>query len=454
MRVNVNQLKQNKIEAQSTLNALLDEQSSAKAAHLGFVTQAAKGTLVEADKPKADAAKASFDSFDARISAQRTLVLEAEKEVALAEATIKAMADSPVGETSIEVGADHATKKPWESMGHKLMAVKAAAKGPQFTDQRLFSAASGANETVDADGGFLVGTEDGGTLLEKTYETGILTRRVRKAPVGAGFNGAKYKLIDETSRANGSRFGGIQAYWGAEAAALTASQPKLRDLELKLKKLHGLMYMTDELLEDAVALEGFVNEWFPQEFGFKLDDAIFAGTGGGIPLGILNCPAVVEIAKETGQAADTVVIDNIYKMYAAMPASSLAKAEWYINVAVWPQLFKLVQTVGTGGAPIFIPGGNVAGAPFGTLLGRPITPIEQASALGDSGDIVFADLSRYLLADKGSIKSAVSMHVKFLTDEMAYRWTLRIDGTPIPNSATTPFKGTQTLSPFVKLAAR
>jgi hypothetical protein len=49
------------------------------------------------------------------------------------------------------------------------------------------------------------------------------------------------------------------------------------------------------------------------------------------------------------------------------------------------------------------------------------------------------------------MESASSMHVRFLNDEMAFRITFRVDGHALWNSALTPFKGTNTLSPFVTL---
>jgi HK97 family phage major capsid protein len=84
----------------------------------------------------------------------------------------------------------------------------------------------------------------------------------------------------------------------------------------------------------------------------------------------------------------------------------------------------------------------------------PVIPVEYASTLGVKGDIVLADLSQYLLIDKGGMQSAASMHVRFLNDEMCFRVTYRVDGQPTWNKDLTPFKGTNTLSPFVTLAAR
>ena len=40
-----------------------------------------------------------------------------------------------------------------------------------------------------------------------------------------------------------------------------------------------------------------------------------------------------------------------------------------------------------------------------------------------SGDIILADLSQYILIDKGGLQSASSIHFKFTTDETAFRST-------------------------------
>jgi HK97 family phage major capsid protein len=161
----------------------------------------------------------------------------------------------------------------------------------------------------------------------------------------------------------------------------------------------------------------------------------------------------VTVSKETGQAADTILADNIEKMFARMPASMLSGAEWFINQDCWPQIFQLSHVIGTGGAPVYMR--DIQGSPFGSLLGRPVTPIEHASTVGSLGDIVFANLNAgYIMADKGGVKQASSLHVRFLYDEQVLRFTYRVDGQPKYSSAITPYQGTNTLSPFVALAAR
>ena len=92
--------------------------------------------------------------------------------------------------------------------------------------------------------------------------------------------------------------------------------------------------------------------------------------------------------------------------------------------------------------------------PYNTLMGRPVIAIEQCPTLGTVGDIIAADLSQYLGITKGGLQSASSMHVRFLYDEMTFRFVLRVDGQPLWSSALTPFKGSDTQGPFVVLATR
>ena len=110
--------------------------------------------------------------------------------------------------------------------------------------------------------------------------------------------------------------------------------------------------------------------------------------------------------------------------------------------------------IGTAGAPVYLPPGGYNSAPYGMLLGRPVYPIEYASTLGTVGDILLADFTQYVVAQKGGMQAATSIHIAFLTDEMVFRITYRIDGEPIWHSALTPFKGSATKSPFVALATR
>jgi len=104
-----------------------------------------------------------------------------------------------------------------------------------------------------------------------------------------------------------------------------------------------------------------------------------------------------------------------------------------------------------------MPAGGISGQPYGTLFGLPVLPIEQAATLGTQGDVILADLTNgYILAEKGGIKSDMSIHVQFIYDESVFRFVLRIDGQPVRATALTPYKGGSgsTQSHFITLDTR
>ena len=286
-----------------------------------------------------------YDSLKKDIEELRAKV-EAEKEQSALESAFTA----PNEERSfVDKGEPEKTEKRFATLGEQLTSIKRHQDGN--IDKRLVEArASGLNETIGSEGGFLVQSDFSNELWKRMYETGALYSRTRR--VGVRGDGITIPTIDETSRANGSRWGGVQAYWASEAGTVAASKPKFGQLELRLKKLMALSYATDELLADSSALEAIVADAFNEEMGFKVDDGIFNGTGAGQMLGILNSDALVTVAKEANQVASTILTENIVKMWSRMYGKSRANAVWFINQDIEPQLFTMSLAVGTGGVPV------------------------------------------------------------------------------------------------------
>lgn len=346
-------------------------------------------------------------------------------------------------------------KPSFRSLGEQLQAVANFYTG-RSQDSRLLEmrAASGLNEGNPAEGGFLVQTDFTNELLRQTYETNEIPNRCRRIPISGVSNSFSMNVVDETSRATGSRWGGIQVYRTAEGNATTASKPKFARLDIKLEKMFGLCYATDENLADATQLGAIIQQGFTEEIGFKLSDEIIRGDGAGKCLGILNAPCLITVAKESGQTADTVVTENVLKMWKCRKGRGLV---WIYNQELEDQLDTLTLGIGTGGVEmrLFQPP-TVAGG-FGTIKGAPAIPSEVASGAGDVGDIILADLSQYLLIDKGGVQAAESIHLMFLTDENTFRFIYRVNGQPIWKSKITPYKRTDSnfyCGPFITLAAR
>lgn len=346
--------------------------------------------------------------------------------------------------------------KPFANFGEQLLAVVAAAHRPAETDPRLYElTAAGSNEASPADGGFLVQQDISTEIFRIAHDQSEIAKRCRVIPIGPSANGLKMPMVKETSRATGSRWGGVRVSRANEAASANTSKPQVDRLEISLEKLMGFWEVTDELLEDATAMSGIAVQAFGEEFAWVLDDECIFGDGQGKCLGIINSPAKVVVAKEVGQGADTVVTENINKMWNRCPSWARSNAAWFINLDAEPQLETMYMATGANsGVPVYLPPGGLTEAPFGRLKGRPVIPIEQAAGLGDLGDIFIADWAYYLLITKGGLKQDQSMHVRFMTGENTFRFTRRVSGQPLMKAPIAAAKGGTTRSPFVFLEAR
>lgn len=347
-------------------------------------------------------------------------------------------------------------KRVFKSFGEQLRCVATAAMPSGEVDPRLYElrAASGLSEGTPSDGGFLVQTDFSQEILGNIFDSNEVLKRITRYTVSSSANGIKIPACDETSRADGSRAGGVQGFWTAEAAEKEKSKPKFRQMELSLKKMVVLVYATDELLQDSQALGKFITEAARREINFKLTDGIINGTGAGQPLGILSSGCLVSVAKEAGQTKETVMAENIMKMYSRHHVTDPSKCVWLINRNVIPQLHQMAIGVGTAGVAVYQPMNGLAGLPYSTLYGIPVFPIEQCPTLGTVGDIMLCDLSQYIAIEKGGIEEAMSIHVLFTSDQSVYRFVCRFDGQPALASSITPYKGSDAISPFVALALR
>lgn len=357
---------------------------------------------------------------------------------------------------NINTGADNPAG-PYKSLGEQLQDVAKAENNDEEAIKRLKSvkAPSGFNTIEGADGGFMVQTDQQAGVMTKMFERSVLAPLCSTIELTGEANSLAWKELKEDSRANGSRRGGLQVYRTEESGSATATQADLRERSLKAEKMTGLYYATEEQLADAGALEGMVDEWLADEFGFKIDDEIYRGTGVGQMQGILNADCLVTVDKETGQDATTIVSANLEKMFSRIWPRSLASARFFMNQNCWPQIFQLNHEVGTGGQPMFMRPGAISEAPAGMLLGRPISVIEHAESVGTVGDIVLADFSQYRIISKGQMTKQTSIHVRFVQGETAFRFVVRNNGVPLWTSALTPYKGTsETQSPFVALQTR
>jgi len=351
------------------------------------------------------------------------------------------------------LGAKYSAKEYGETLAQFLidispkayMTAELAAKR-----ENLKNAAASSGEP--ASGGFLVPEAFRAELLSLSLEASVVRPRARIVPMET--SRVVYPYIDDTSHAT-NVFGGVQGYWTPESGQMTDVAATFGRLVLEAWKLTAFANVPNELIADsAVSFEAFIRSTFPQALAYFADVAFLSGSGAGQPLGILTSgnAARVSVAKETGQAADTIVWQNIVKMYSRMLPQSLASAVWVVSPDVFPELATMALSVGTGGGPVWL--NNGVGGPPATILGRPVIVSEKVENLGDQGDINFIDFNYYLVGDRQAMTVSSSEHFRFQNGETSFKFVERLDGRPWLQSALTPRNGGPTLSPFVTLDAR
>jgi HK97 family phage major capsid protein len=311
------------------------------------------------------------------------------------------------------------------------------------------AATGGMTVAVPTDGGMFLQGESSTELMTNGFNNSEILPKTSPRTLAAGSQFVEINGIDETSRKTGSRSGGIRVYTNKELGEATGSKTQFKKIRIEPQKLTGLYNASGELMRNVTFLGQEMRQLFGEEFAFKCQDLSMSGTGAGEALGILKAGCLVTVAKESGQVAKTILTDNLSNMWARFRGRNPV---WFINQDVNPQLDQLSITAGTAALePRFV---TYDAQGLLRIKGAPVIPIEQCETLGTVGDIVLADWSQYITANKGDINEAMSIHVNFLYDQETFRFIYYYDGQPRWASALTPYKGSNTVSPFVALASR
>lgn len=373
------------------------------------LAEEAQGHLSNKDMTKLKAANDKIEVLNGNIiEIERTLQLSAEN-------------STPVKEP------DKKAEKPFNSLGEQLQSIYNA-KQNGIVDKRLEivnAAAKGASSGIGADGGFAVQEDFVENILSTAAESGEILRRVDSYTASANSDTVRWVEIDEQDITT-TVYGGVQTYWVAEAGDLTASKPKFLQRTLTLEKIGGLAYATSEILEDASFMSGFFGKAFTLATERLLEDSIIRGDGIGKPAGILGSDSLVTVATEAGQTAGSLNAKNILKMWSRSLTKNRSNSIWLMHPDLEEQLPELVLN----DEPVWMPAGGISGKQYQTIFGRPVIFNDQCSEIGKKGDIILSDLSEYILIRKGSARQDWSMHVQFITDQMAFRIILRVNGMP------------------------
>ena len=429
------------------MNKNLRELQARKARHVTAMRAVHDKASAES-RDLSDDEQATFDT-EKNAAAKLDIALAREESLIDAERTAAVVANSVRAEGGTPMLAAD-PRRGFGSFGDFASAVRSGSTRNGAIDERLAIGAAApttfGNEAGGVDGGFLVPPEFSQEIFNLSLTDDALLPLTDSIEVRG--NGMVFPK-DETTPWGTD---GVRAYWQSEASTATQTKPKFGATAMRLHKMMALVPITDEMLDDSSAINSYLPPLAGRSIRWKTNEAILNGTGAGQPLGAFSGACAIVQAKEAGQATQTIALANITKMIARLPPGSFPNAAWLVTPDALPAIFGLTL----GNYPIYLPiNSGAQGSPYGTLMGRPLIPSQHVAAFSAQGDLSLIDLSYYRTITKsGGIKSDTSMHLYFDADATAFRFTFRVDGAPKIAAAIAQAKGSNTLSPFIQLAAR
>lgn len=194
----------------------------------------------------------------------------------------------------------------------------------------------------------------------------------------------------------------------AENAAPTAQEPTFGLVSFDAYAYKATYVASREVLVDSrFDLNGVLMENFGWQFIQSENNQFAIGTGSSQPQGIA-VGANMAVSGGSTLALATANGDKILDLYHALPYQYRPNAVWFANDAVIKAIRQSKWAVTTGAASTTTynqylwqeANAMTAGAPFGSLMGRPIYPLNTMASSGSSGAVlVFADPRFFWISD-------------------------------------------------------
>lgn len=402
----------------------------------GVEIQEIKG-IVEEKMAEENVAQATNDGSDV-LKAQLDAVTKR------LEAVMNVLESTPAAKAGYVTADGGKADSNIKSFGDWLMAVK---RGDVTRLTSVYNSTKDLGEGTGSGGGFLVPTEYATSLLQVANMQNAVYSRVQKIPVGV--ESGTYPALDQyvTPTAGvGQTAGaaGVTAAFTQAGTTFTETEPKFSMLQWRVTKVGGMTEVENELIEDSpFAIEALLRGLFAVAIAAKNERNILRGTGVGEPLGILNAPAAIGISDSTTSNfkwADVAAMYARFKGVGGQPT-------WIIHPSVWPQI--MVMANGTDN----VWQANIQQGPTNVLNGYPIIVSEHLPQLGNTGSVLLADLSGYLMFERAGLSIAYSSEVGFTRDVGTWRFRQRNDGKPwlLNTIKLSDPQGSYSVSPFLYL---
>ena len=186
------------------------------------------------------------------------------------------------------------------------------------------------------------------------------------------------------------------AYWTPEEGAIVPADDTFDQIYLSSHKLGTLIKVSEELLNDAAFnIPTYIAGVFAQRIGVAEEEAFLTGDGVHRPLGLLSDIG----GGETGVvslSATSITMDEVIDLYHSLRAPYRRNAVFLMN----DQTAKALRKTKNANDE-YLWQDKLSGGLKDTILGRPVLTSEFMPRMeAGAKAILFADLSRYWIADR------------------------------------------------------
>lgn len=334
-------------------------------------------------------------------------------------------------------------KKEFESIGEFLNAAR-------FTpdDQRLVfqpkhdDGSLSAEQRMDdgASGGFAIPVQFRSELLQVNPMAAIMRPRATVIPAGTPPDAeVVIPALDQSAATN--MYGGIAIEWVGEGGLKPDTSAKVRQVSLVPSECAGTITATDKLLRNWQGSGEMFGSLLRQATVAAEDVAFLTGNGVSKPLGVLNSPCAINVARQTaGQITYSDIVAMDETLFGDNPSVfwvCTKRARTWLRQLKNPAGYFIWQEDATRPSPT-------------TLLSHPVLLSDRLPTIGNRGDIMLIDGSKYLIKDGSGPFVAFSEHVYFTQNKTVIKVFWNVDGQPWMKAPIKTENG-ELQSPFVVL---
>jgi len=321
------------------------------------------------------------------------------------------------------------TQAEWRSLGEFAYTV---INNPR--DERLQRREVGSQTMGEgSEGGYLVPTQFSDQILTVSPDEAVIRPRANVFTGGE----ADFK-IPALKYSDNNMYAGASVTWIDEGDVKPQTDVEFKQITLQPYEIAAHVEVTDKLLRNANMVEQVVRNQLRGALIDAEEDAFLTGNGVGKPRGVIGSDPAIGVTREDD---NKVQYDDLVNMFARFRGR---RGVWIANRGVLPQLMTEVKD--GDGRILWQP--NARDGQPGSIFGLPVVMSDHSPDMNQTGSLVLADLSYYLIKDGVGVAIAASPHMKFTNNITIIKAFKTVDGKPWLSG---PLPTSYETSPFVQL---